>query len=94
MSEETMVRVYGQWTLAGQEVAAEALADLRSLRKAKPLLALVPTRPEPIVMAVPANDDAYERPAATERRRIASARAPTADARSGTVTPWRLVRVA
>lgn len=94
MSEETMVRVYGQWTLAGQEVAAEALADLRSLRKAKPLLALVPTRPEPIVMAVPANDDAGDRPVSTDRRRAPGGRRANGDTRFVATPPLRLVRTA
>lgn len=69
MSVQTMVRVYGQWTLEGQEEAAEVLADTRGLRKAMPLLALVPTPPQPVVMAMPANDDAA-RGKGTERRRV------------------------
>jgi integrase len=73
MAVQTMVRVYGQWTLEGQEAAAEALADTRGLRKAVPLLALVPLLPEPVVMAKPANDDAATRGKATDRRRVDTA---------------------
>ncbi|KQP29472.1 hypothetical protein ASF27_20130 [Methylobacterium sp. Leaf102] len=70
MAVQTMVRVYGQWTMEGQEAAAEALADTRGLRKAVPLLALVPMLSEPVVMATPANDDAATRRKATDRRRV------------------------
>lgn len=69
MAVQTMVRVYGQWTLAGQEGAAEVLADTRNLRKAMPLLSLVPSLPQPAVMAVPANEDA-RRPVPSARRRL------------------------
>lgn len=70
MAVQTMVRVYGQWTLEGQEKAAEALADLRGLRKAMPLLSLVPTLPLPVVMTTPANDDAVDQVASHDRRRV------------------------
>lgn len=70
MAVQTMVRVYGQWTLAGQEEAAEALADIRGLRKAMPLLSLVPSLPQPVVMAVPANDDREPKAAPSARRSV------------------------
>lgn len=70
MAVQTMVRVYGQWTLEGQEEAAEVLADTRGLRKAMPLLALVPTLPKPVVMAAAANDDAAARTKPADRRRV------------------------
>ena len=87
-----MVRVYGQWTSAGQEVVAEALADLRSFGKAKSLLASVPIRPQPIVMALPANDESDGRPGSTDRRRIAGSGVPNGVTPAWTVTPSRLVR--
>lgn len=70
MAVQTMVRVYGQWTLAGQEEAAAVLADTRSLRKAMPLLSLLPSLPQPVVMQVPANDDAAARPVSSARRHL------------------------
>ncbi|CAO4173318.1 Tyr recombinase domain-containing protein [Methylorubrum populi] len=78
MSVQTMVRVYGQWTLAGQEEAAETLADTRTLRKAMPLLSVLPPlpQPQPVVMAAPANDAAMG-PMPSARRRV-----DTTDARS------------
>lgn len=74
MAVQTMVRVYGQWTLAGQEEAAEALADIRGLRKAMPLLALVPAMPQLVIMAAPANDDATLPTVASKRRPTAYVR--------------------
>lgn len=64
-----MVRVYRQWTLAGQEEAAEAISDIRTLRKVMPLLSLIPSLPQPVVMAALA-DDAAPRPAPSARRRL------------------------
>ncbi|MCJ2006263.1 tyrosine-type recombinase/integrase [Methylobacterium sp. J-092] len=72
MSVQTMVRVYGQWTLEGQEEAAEALADVRGLRKALPLLSLVPSAPQPVIMEAPAHDCGDARTVNTDRRRVKS----------------------
>ncbi|MCJ2117018.1 tyrosine-type recombinase/integrase [Methylobacterium sp. J-001] len=95
MAVQTMVRVYGQWTLEGQEDAAEVLGDTRGLRKAMPLLALVPTLPEPVVMAVPANDDAV-RGKGTNRRRVdtAASRVAVTEAPVSPRSPARLAIVA
>lgn len=73
-----MVCVYGQWTLEGQEEAAEALANMRRM-KSMPLLALVTPSTQPVVMTDPANDDAettlarLDRRSATARRHHAAA---------------------
>lgn len=95
MAVQTMVRVYGQWTLEGQEDAAEVLADTRGLRKAMPLLALVPMLPEPVVMAAPANDDAA-RAKTTDRRRVdtAASRVNLTKAPAPSSSPVRLAIVA
>lgn len=69
MSVQTMVRVYGQWTLEGQEEAAEVLADLRSLRRSMPLLALVPSIRFPEVASAPGSLP-EDRPTSTDRRHL------------------------
>ncbi|MGU3420804.1 hypothetical protein [Methylobacterium sp. D54C] len=96
MAVQTMVRIYGQWTLEGQEEAAEALADVRGLRKAMPLLSLVPSLPQPAVMTTPANDDAVARGKTTDRRRvdIAASRVGTTVAPVPPPSPARLANVA
>ncbi|MBK3404178.1 tyrosine-type recombinase/integrase [Methylorubrum populi] len=72
MAIQTMVRVYGQWTLEGQEEAAEALANMRRM-KSMPLLALVTPSTQPVVMADPANDDAETMAVRPTRRRSGNA---------------------
>jgi integrase len=69
MSVQTMVRVYGQWTLQGQEAAAETLADLRGLRRSVPLLELVPSVRFPEVASTPVVTP-VDRPASSDRRHL------------------------
>ncbi|MEH3061520.1 MAG: tyrosine-type recombinase/integrase [Methylobacterium radiotolerans] len=96
MSVQTMVRIYGQWTIEGQEEAAETVADLRALRKANPLLDLVPNVRQPVVMTAPANDDAIARCGPSDRRRVDAgpARLPKPGASAPPRSPIALAIVA
>lgn len=66
MSVQTAVKIYGQWTLEGQDTAAEALASGIGVKAAHSFAIKVPAT---IEVAVPRGLPPREHPAQVERRR-------------------------
>ncbi|SFG58050.1 tyrosine-type recombinase/integrase [Methylobacterium gossipiicola] len=81
MSIQTMVRIYGQWTLEGQDAAADALAIGAGV-KAATFFGIPKPMAAPDVQAPPAGDPPRVHPAVTERRKRDHARANGASLRS------------
>ncbi len=79
MSVETAVKIYGQWTLEGQDSAAEALASGIGVKAAHSFAIKVPAT---IEVAVPRGLPPREHPAQTERRKRERIRATGADIRT------------
>ncbi|WP_411901633.1 tyrosine-type recombinase/integrase [Methylorubrum thiocyanatum] len=87
MSVQTAVKIYGQWTLEGQDAAADALAWSHGVKAAHSFAIKVPATVE---VAVPRALPPREHPAQTERRRRERVRAADQVTRKqlGTDSAW------
>jgi len=79
MSVQTAVKIYGQWTLEGQDAAADALAWSHGVKAAHSFAIKVPATVE---VAVPRGLPPREHPAQIERRRRERIRAEGRDVRT------------
>ncbi|GJE79133.1 hypothetical protein CJNNKLLH_0459 [Methylorubrum thiocyanatum] len=81
MSIQTMVRIYGQWTLEGQDDAADALANGAGV-KAATFFGVPRPAPAPDVLAPPVGDPPRAHPVVAQRRKRDHVRANGASLRA------------
>lgn len=81
MSIQTMVRIYGQWTLEGQDEAADALTSGAGV-KAATFFGIPKPKPAPEVLAPPVGDPPRAHPVIAQRRKRDHVRANGASLRA------------